>query len=173
MRRLWIFLALGTFSSLVFLSFIQQPEPVRTVVISILISVLLGIGGILLLLAPERSKIQGLAMVLCFANSLAFLIRSTWIVHYDPALLFLSANMIQFVSYTLLFLTSNTWSIVLLFILKERDERQIRHDNDQLRRITSYNVCYTKLLRLEVFSPAVFGLMKQDDNWCGCRIGCV
>lgn len=121
-------------ASILFLISLSAPENTRVIVASLIITVYYMGGGIFLMIAKSKTKIQRLIGTFYIAVSLLFLSRALWAGFVDAAMLFTKNNFQNF-SYMFFFLVSFSGAIVLLLILKEKDEERITHDNLKLQEL--------------------------------------
>ncbi len=122
-------------TSLLFLAFLSAPENTRVIIASLIITIYYMGGGLFLVLARSKTKVQRLIGSLYVVVSLLFLSRALWAGFADNTTELYTNNNIQIISYTFFFLVSFSGAIVLLLILKEKDEEQITKDNLKLREL--------------------------------------
>lgn len=133
-KRLLLPLFFPVLTSVLFLSFLSSPENTRIIVASLIITVYYMGGGIFLVIAKSKTKIQRLIGSFYLAVSLLFLSRALWASFEGSAVLYTNNNF-QIFSYMFFFLVSFSGAIALLLILKEKDEERITHDNLKLREL--------------------------------------
>jgi signal transduction histidine kinase len=121
--------------SIVFLAFVSQQESFRVIVASFLLSFLFLGAGSYLCIKRLKNKMQHLASYFFFGGSILIAYRALWVLFSNEAILLYTSNVIQIITYSFLFLVSSSWTIMLLLILKEQDEVQIKNDNLKLNEL--------------------------------------
>ncbi|SFS32517.1 Signal transduction histidine kinase [Lutibacter maritimus] len=118
--------------SIVFLFAGNLHEGTRIVVMSIIIAFLYIAGSLLLIFKKDKTKIQELVSFLCFLIGLTFVFRSFWAYFQESSVILNINNNVQIISYLLLIIGSFSFPMILLLILKEVEEKEIKIKNETL-----------------------------------------
>jgi signal transduction histidine kinase len=115
--------------SIVLVATIAFSTCIQIVIMSFIIALLYVLGGLFLLLKYHHTKMQYLASFLCFALGFAFIFKTFWALLQDQALVVAQVGNMQLISHLFLLVASFTFPLILLLILNEKQEQQLKTIN--------------------------------------------
>ncbi|MBI9041494.1 HAMP domain-containing sensor histidine kinase [Lutibacter sp.] len=133
--------------------FSKSSEVNRIVIISVFISFLYISGGLMLFFKKNKTKIQELVSFLCVFIGATFVYRSIW-AYLKEALEALNFdNHVQIISYLFLVVGSFSFPMILLLILKEVEEKEIKINNKTLKLLNRNKTKFFSIIAHDLKGP--------------------
>ncbi len=136
-RRHFIrFLVFPASLSVIFLIFHNTPyEYLRVALMSIILIIIFCTAGSVILLDKQRSKVQTMAVYFYYILTFLFLLRAIWAMEINLELY--STATLQVITYFAFYFISFGWVVLLMLIIKERDNQQMAENNLRLKELNA------------------------------------